>query len=64
MDYKIYTDAGVFELKKIDEIGFLEFDLCGEKIAIDEEIVKKLKKGELFLDLPILKIEKIKEVVQ
>ena len=64
MDYKIYTDAGVFELKKIDEIGFLEFDLHGEKIAIDEEIVKKLKKGELFLDLPILKIEKIKEVVQ
>ena len=57
MGYKIYTDAGVFDLKKINEIGFLEFDLCGEKIAIDEEIVKKLKKGELFLDLPILKIK-------
>ena len=59
MQYKIYTDVGVFELKKIDEIGFLEFDLCGEKIAIDEEIVKKLKKGEMFLDLPILKIKAV-----
>lgn len=57
MGYKIYTAAGVFNLKKINEIGFLEFDLCGEKIAIDEEIVKKLKKGEMFLDLPILKIK-------
>ena len=59
MRYKIYTDAGVFELKKIDEIGFLEFDLCGEKIAIDEDVVKKLKKGEMFLDLPILKIKAV-----
>lgn len=64
MGYKIYTNAGVFNLKKINEIGFLEFDLYGEKIAIDEDIVKKLKKGELFLDLPVLKIEKIKEIVQ
>lgn len=59
MQYKIYTDVGVFELKKIDEMGFFEFDLCGEKIAIDEEIVKKLKKGEMFLDLPILKIKAV-----
>ena len=59
MKYKIYTDVGVFELKKIDGIGFFDFDLCGKKIAIDEDIVKNLKKGELFLDLPILKIKAV-----
>ena len=59
MRYKIYTDVGVFELRKIDEIGFFEFDLYGKKIAIDEDIVKKLKKGELFLNLPILKIKAV-----
>lgn len=64
MGYKIYTDAGVFDLKKINEIGFFEFELCGELIAIDGIFIKNLKAGDLFLDLPVLKIEKIKEIVQ
>lgn len=65
MNYKIYTTKGEFLLKSINDIlGFFEFELCGELIAIDGIFIKNLKAGDLFLDLPVLKIEKIKEVVQ
>lgn len=62
MKYVITTESYIFNIKSIGWINefteFFEFEIEGVKTAIDGDIIKNLKVGDLFLDLPILKIER------
>lgn len=62
MQYVITTDEYIFNIKSIGWINeyteFFEFEIDRVKTAIDGDIIKNLKVGDLFLDLPILKIER------
>ena len=62
MRYIITTESYIFNIKSIGWINefteFFEFEVEGVKTAIDGDIIKNLKIGDLFLDLPILKIER------
>ena len=62
MRYIITTESYIFNIKSIGWINefteFFEFEVEGVKVAIDGDIIKNLKIGDLFLDLPILKIER------
>ena len=62
MEYVIHTPNYTFNIKSIGFINefteFFEFEVAGEKTAIDGDILKELSAGDLFLDLPITKIER------
>ena len=62
MRYIITTESYIFNIKSIGWINefteFFEFEVEGVKVAIDGDIIKNLKVGDLFLDLPILRIER------